>query len=409
MPEARSRLSDVLDRQQDESRERALRALLMRPLLPADAPEFVDVRAHADWLRDWFGRECGWPLLIERDCARLYKRPAELGDSTRGAQDRDKREFDRDRYVLLCLVCAVLERAEPQITLRALGERLLDAARDPELAALGYQYTLENLRERRDLVLVCRFLLDLGVLARVAGDEEAYVNQAGDVLYDVQRRALAALPGSSRGASLIEALLPRADFESRLAALVEDYVPDSPEGRRTATRHRLSRRLLDDPVVYHDELDDSEREYLATQRGTMSARLAAASGLTAELRAEGFALVDEDGELSDERLPAQGTESHVTLLVAEFLGDAARKHPQRLFGAREVADYVADAAGEFGRYWRKAAREPGAENALADQALQRLARLKLVEFRSGGVRARPALLRFALGEAEIRGKQQTLL
>ena len=60
-------------------------------------------------------------------------------------------------------------------------------------------------------------------------------------------------------------------------------------------------------------------------------------------------------------------------------------------------------------YWRKAAREPGAENALADQALQRLARLKLVEFRSGGVRARPALLRFALGEAEIRGKQQALL
>ncbi len=106
-------------------------------------------------------------------------------------------EFDRERYVLLCLACAVLERAESQITLRALGERLLESAADPELASQGFTYTLESARERRSLVGACRLLLELGVLARVAGDEEGYVNQSGDVLYDVHRRVLARLPAGT--------------------------------------------------------------------------------------------------------------------------------------------------------------------------------------------------------------------
>ena len=48
--------------------------------------------------------------------------PGHHHDSTRGQP-----EFDRERYALLCLACAVLERAESQMTLRALGERLLES------------------------------------------------------------------------------------------------------------------------------------------------------------------------------------------------------------------------------------------------------------------------------------------
>jgi uncharacterized protein (TIGR02678 family) len=400
-----AQLADVLKHQHDEERERAIRALLMRPLLPAWGPEFVHVRRHAKDLHEWFARECGWSLRVQRDCARLYKRPAALDDSSRGVPG-----FNRDRYVLLCLVCAVLERSEPQITLQTLGDRLLDAARDAELDALGYRFALEHLRERRDLVQVCRFLLERGVLARVAGDEDAYLTRSGDVLYDVNRATLALLPGSARGASLIATSLPKnAQLSERLSALVEDYVADSPEGRRTAARHRLARRLLDDPVVYLDELDEAERDYLSTQRGAMSARLAAASGLVAELRAEGIALVDPDGELSDEQLPAQGTEAHATLLVAEHLANAARAEPQRLHALREIASFLREAADDYARYWRKAAREPGAELALAEQAITRLERLKLVESVDGGLRARPALLRFSLGAAQMPQRQGSLL
>ena len=309
--------------EREELRE-AVRALLMRPLLGPQHEGFAEVYRHAEALREWFLRETGWMLEVERDGARLFKRPADLASAVRGLDG-----YDRRRYVLLCLACAVLERADPQITLRLLGERLLDLAAEPGLAALGFSFTLTSQQERRELVSVCRTLLDLGVLGRVAGEEEAFVQSGGehaDALYDIDRRALwpacwRPCAGPPRGASQDAP----ATLDDRLKALVEEPVADSEEGRRTAIRHHLARRLLDDPVVYIDSLGPEARAYFVNQRGPMAARLCEATGLTAETRAEGLALVDETGALTDVAMPAEGTEAHATLLVADFLARGWRQ------------------------------------------------------------------------------------
>jgi uncharacterized protein (TIGR02678 family) len=261
---AGAQVRDVLSRHRDDERRDAARALLMCPLMTAAHPGFGAVRRHAQELRDWFSQTVGWILQVERDCARLYKRPADLLDHRRGAPD-----FDRRRYILFCLACAALERADPQVTLRALGEKLLALAAEPELGERGFTFTLEAQHERRELVAVCRYLLSLGVLQRVAGDEEAFVSQVGDALYDVQRRVLACLLAASRGPSTWPAASAPADLESRLAALTEEFTADSDEGRRTAMRHHLARRLLDDPVIYLDEFDAAPalRAYFQNQRG----------------------------------------------------------------------------------------------------------------------------------------------
>ncbi len=169
----------------------SIRALLMTPLMHHTHEDFTTVRRHADVLRDWFTRETGWILHIEREGARLYKRPADCNDATRGLP-----HYDRRRYVLLCLACAVLERAEPQITLRDLGDRLLLFAAEPSLTANGFTFTLAAQQERRELVDICRTLLALGVLQLVTGDEEGFVRAGGqtaDALYDVHRRTLAGM------------------------------------------------------------------------------------------------------------------------------------------------------------------------------------------------------------------------
>jgi uncharacterized protein (TIGR02678 family) len=394
-------LTDVLTRQAEDERERAIRALLDQPLLLPARAELVLVRRHADPLRDWFARETGWRLHIERSCARLYKTPGTTQDATRGQPD-----FDRERYTLLCLVCAVLERSEVQITLQQLGDQLLSLAADPDLHERGFDFTLESQHHRRGVVQVCRFLVDRGVLARVEGDEEGYVSRSADVLYDINRRVLALLPASPRGASLIHAAAPAAGLEEILAALVEEYVPDTEEGRRTALRHRIARQLVDDPVLYQDELTEEERQYLASQRGAMASRLAKATGLAQELRLEGTALVDPDGELTDRELPAIGTDAHVTLLLAEHLADAARRDPQRLHSMHELAAFVRQAADQHGRGWRKDARQAGAETDLARTAVECLEALKLVQRLHGGVRARPALMRYAVRELRRLSKMQ---
>jgi uncharacterized protein (TIGR02678 family) len=340
--------------QREEFRS-CVRALLMTPLMSPANDDFAAVRRQAEALREWFARETGWILQVEREGARLYKRPGDLTDTLRGLPG-----YDRRRYVLLCLACAVLERADPQITLRLLGERLLEFAAEP---ALNFTFTLEAQHERRELVSVCRTLLGLGVLHRVAGDEETFVQAVGeqaDALYDVQRRMLAGVLAAVRGPSTWSPDEAPVTIEARLHALVDEHVADSEDGRRTALRHHLARRLLDDPVVYAQTLDAEARAYFFNQRGAMAARLCEAAGLAAEQRAEGLALVDEAGQLTDVAMPAEGTDAHVTLLVAEYL--AAGRRWLRSEGAdrtqvaaqiirdTEIVDFLHQAKGEYGRY-----------------------------------------------------------
>ena len=380
----------------------------MTPLMTPAHDAFGAVRRHADELRSWFARETGWALHIERDCARLYKRPADLQDAHRGLPG-----YERRRYVLLSLACAVLERADPQITLRVLGERLLALAADPSLGARDFSFTLIAVHERRELVAVCRTLLELGVLRRVAGDEEGFVRAASgaadgaDALYDVQRRVLAGMLAAVRGPSTWPVETAPVTLDERLNALVAEHPVDSEEGRRTALRHHLARRLLDDPVVYLDGLDGDLRAYFANQRGPMASRLCEAAGLVAEQRAEGTALVDEDGGLTDVVMPAEGTDAHVTLLVAEFIAGRQRSEartPERsdAAGVDEIEAFLADARSRYGSYWRKSAREPGSEHELARIALERLEKLHLVARHDGRVVPLPALCRFSIAEADIR-------
>ncbi|MCA0242476.1 MAG: TIGR02678 family protein [Proteobacteria bacterium] len=381
--------------QQDELRQ-AKRALLMTPLMGAAHPALPLVRRHAEALREWFQREAGWPLVVERDGARLYKHPADLASATRGLP-----RYDRQRYVLLCLACAVLERAEAQISLRSLGERLLGHAAEPTLAARGFAFTLQTQGERRALVTVCQTLLDLGVLQRVAGDEDAYVQglaqQQGDVLYDVNRRSLAGLLAAVRGPSSWPVGQAPVSLEERLASLVQQVLPDHDEARRGALRHALARRLLDDPVLYLHDLDEPARAYFVNQRGAMAARLAEGTGLVAEHRAEGSALTDDAAELSDVLLPAEGTEAHATLLVAEYLANALSERQCAALPVAAVAAFLAAARETHGRFWRKAARESGGEHELAAQALQRLARLGLLRLQGDAVLPLPAVARYRLG------------
>ncbi|HEX4077988.1 MAG TPA: TIGR02678 family protein [Rhizomicrobium sp.] len=390
---------------QHEEFRTGLRALLMTPLMSPAHEDFAAVRRQAEALREWFLRETGWTLQVEREGARLYKRPGNVNDFLRGLPG-----YDRRRYVLLCLACAVLERADPQITLRLLGERLLELAAEP---ALDFTFTLEAQHERRELVSVCRTLLHLGILHRVAGDEETFVHVGGgqaDALYDVQRRMLAGMLAAVRGPSTWTPEEAPVTFDERLRALTDETVADSDEGRRAALRHQLARRLLDDPVVYIETLDPEGRAYFLNQRGPMAARLCDAAGLVAEQRAEGLALVDEAGLLTDVAMPAEGTDAHVTLLVAQYLatgqkqrrGTDAEQAPLPGITEHEIADFLRDARIQYGRYWRKSAREPGAERELAAIAIENLEKLHLAARKAGTLHPLPALARFALGDPDIR-------
>ncbi|MFA1546767.1 TIGR02678 family protein [Actinomadura chokoriensis] len=399
-------LTDVLDAQRDEERRRAVRILLRTPLLTPRDAEYALVRRHAGYLAQWFAREAGWSLHTDPGVARLRKVPGDLGDGSRAARVRDggaraREPFSRRRYVLACLALAALERAEAQVTLGWLVDRVVVLAADEEIARAGVAFTMEDRDERGDLVAVAQLLLSLGALVKVAGDEQAFVNRSGDALYDVDRRVLAVLPVTRRGPSLVDAR----EHDERLTAITEDLLPDTDDGRNRMIRHALTRRLLDDPVLYYTDLSPEQRAYLDMQRGPLLKRLTEATGFLAEVRAEGIALIDPTREATDFGMPEEGTEGHATLLLAEFLSDRLRA------GARAVAIEAAEQRmveliREHKAHWRKNVRDPGAERALTAHALHRLSALGLVRLAAEDVVPLPALARFGYLEATIIGKRK---
>jgi uncharacterized protein (TIGR02678 family) len=383
----------LADARADEFR-RAARALLSRPLLRTSDDAFVLVRRHGAELREWFDRNTGWRLDIDSEVARLVKQPATTADDTHPVRDvKSKQPFSRRRYVLTCLALAALERAELQITLGRLAEQVVLGAADPVLAEAGVVFSLAVRDERTDLVAVVRLLLDLGVLRRVAGDEDAFVADTGDALYDVQRRVLAALLAAPRGPSTIKA----AGFEERLAALTYELPPTTDDLRNQRIRHRLTRHLLDEPVLYYRELDEEERAYLTSQRAAITARITELTGLVPEVRAEGIAMVDPFDDLTDVRMPESGTEGHATLLLAEYLA----QHRDRAVPVSELHEYIRRQAVAHRSYWRRNATEPGAEVELTAVALERLEALRLVAPDGPAVTALPALARYALAEPTV--------
>ncbi len=384
----------MIPAEEQAQRRAALRALLAKPLLVADTDgeELVLIRRHLTELREWLNRETGWRLVADSETARLFKTTTTLSDASHPARGHNKEPFGRRRYVTLCLALSALARADAQTTLGSLADDVLTAAAEPELAAAGFTLTLDSRADRSDLVAVVRLLLGWGVLSRVAGDEDAYLTAGTDVLYDVRRPVLGVLLSGSRGPSTVTA----GTLPARLTELTAEHVGESEDLHNQALRRRLTRRLLDDPVVYYDELGDDERAYLLSQRHAITRRIQEASGLIAEMRAEGIAMVDPDDELTDVRMPEQRTDGHVTLLVAEYL---ARRELATLDALHA---FVRQAAVEHAGYWRKGVTEPGAETELLATALEKLSALRLVRVDGHVVRSRPAIARFALDEPTIR-------
>jgi uncharacterized protein (TIGR02678 family) len=71
--------------------------------------------------------------------------------------------------------------------------------------------------------------------------------------------------------------------------------------------------------------------------------------------------------------------------------------------AEDLHELVRRLATEHRSYWRKDAQSPGAETGLLAGALERLEALRLIAREPGGVRALPALARYAIAEPTLIG------
>src|SRR5690606_13269220 len=205
-------------------------------------------------------------------------------------------------------------------------------------------------------------------------------------LYNISRPVLSLLLAARRSPSLI----PVDDWDERLRTLASNPLPDTPDARNRHLRTRFAQQLLDDPVLLYDELDDEARAYLDSQRPFLLQALTEATGLHAEVRREGIALADLEGDCTDSGLPEEGTEGHLTLLLATWLADRLRAGDSLPVPLGTVRQTTARIVRKHRHHWKKEAGLPGAEVPLTELVLDRLHGLGLIERIHDAVRALPA-------------------
>jgi uncharacterized protein (TIGR02678 family) len=400
-------LQTRMQQQATEDRARAIRLLLARPLLTADAdPDGFDlVRRHAEDLRRWFDDACGWTLHVEprRGYARLVKvRPDP--DPTRPArrQRSTRAPFDRRRYVMLCLICAELARPGAMTTVGLLAERVRSATTtDPAVPT----FDTAHRDERAAFVDALKLLEEHGVVRAVDGSSDAYVDSPdAKVLYQVDdarlvRLLAAPVPPSRVAVARDTGPDAAAGGGPPLAALLHEARygeadERSDEQRNRWLRHAIVRRVLDDPVVHFDDLTEAQRAYLATLSGRRFVREAvAATGMVLEERAEGLLAVDPDGLATDTRFPAeQSSAKHAALLLLDALAEAG--------GTTDRAALVARVEQLFDRHgsWARSYRSDGGPARLVDDAVDVLVAFGLARRDADRVTARPAAARYTTQE-----------
>lgn len=398
----------------EAERRYAVRSLLRSPLLPSrgeSAKEYQVVRRHSAWLKHWFAQFPAWDLHVDKEAARLRKTPADHSDQTRPAIDATSGSaFSPRRYALLCLALAALEKSEKLTTLGKIVESVVEfVAADPALQAAGLVFEISNHDQRRDLVHAVRLLLSLGLLRRMDGDEQQFLNRTGsaDALYEIDRAILAAMLNVSHSPSALEAAArtrtpvegpfasPVSSSQERAARINNNQPSSTEEALSRRIRARLCRALLDDPVLYLSDLGDHERAYFRRHRGYLFRQLREAAGLVPEVRREGIAMVDDAGDLTDLRLPEEGTDGHVSVLLAAWLAEQSMNSPGTVVPLSLVEEHIRNLIRIHGSKWRKAASQTGAEVRLAGEALLRLQGLRLIRITKEGVVPLAAVGRFA--------------
>ena len=399
----------------EEERQRAARALLDRGVLLAGDPLFALARRHKEQLAASFRDRLGYALRVSTDTARLYKplllsqaRPLTVPARTQSESRRpvdERRVLDARRCLMICLTCAVLERRTlwTQVPLTELAEDIAQEARSLEL-----ELDWKLAADRAALLDGLAWLSALGVLTLRSGAEGAFgggVDEASEAYYDIDRPRLAGVlaePLLVAGADCGRDLEPAGGAGDGAVAAGEP-------GRERA--RRLTRRLVEDPAVYLEDLPEPDRQYFLSQRGSLERRAAEISGLQVERRREGSALIATGRELSDRPFPARSHRKQLALLLLAELcclderhrggrPDSERDAPVWL--ARErVIELVGALLARHREHWGFAPDDPAEVHAAAATATALLEELMLLRRGPDGVHLRPAAHRYRDAIARI--------
>jgi uncharacterized protein (TIGR02678 family) len=376
----------IANPQAEVEQRAAARHLLQHPMVCAEQePDmFRLIRRHEHELDRWFTQRLGYRLQLNTDTARLHK--SAYVPHNRPLRTPNGRAFHQLEYTMLALVLGCVVAGPAVISLRHLVDAVRSAAAESGIALAN------DAVERRALVNAVLWMVAAGIASELHEHVSAYAEDAeSDAVIRVRpERVTMTTSAALLGAHDATSILARAE-------------------RRTVTRQWMRLRLVEDPVLYRDDVEEVEWAELRRRLGEERVVLDEMFGLHLEVRAEGIAAIDPDGVLADQPFPTTGTVGHCALLLIERLSARPADAPAWCSWPDVVAEVTA-LAHRYRKPWRQELVD--APERLAGRVVDLLVDLRLAERDSDrAVRLLPAATRFTVEEtvAAARHAQESLL
>jgi uncharacterized protein (TIGR02678 family) len=285
-----------------EEKQACVQALLNRYWVDkATEPElFQAIRRHYQELREWFQEMCGFALILTRQFAKLEKIPGQA-HSWMGFET-----FTHPRDYALFTYCLWYLEGKGESEQFLLTD-MVEAIRE-HLLELGSHIDWTLYEHRLSMARALKQLKQMGVLVAVDGDEWEWALGGAErnVLYE-----------SSLYARYVLRRFPRElTTYTTCESLGEGMYPETPEGELKARKHRIFRRLLQEPVVYDDEWSEEERHYVLTQSHFILEQLERMAGLRGQRYREGLVFFYPEATGEMELFPTARAISDIVVALA---------------------------------------------------------------------------------------------
>ena len=213
-----------------------------------DKDLYYDVKDNIDKYKSFIYDNLAYDIIIKDDFIKLEKIPG-IPEEWMGIN-----EFTEIKeYIFFILLITFLEdkNKEEQFILSSITEYIEHNYPDEKI-----EWTI--FKNRKSLIKVMKFAIDIGIIKKNDGSEEEFSkSETGDVLYEST--------GLSR--YIVRRFSKNIEDSESYEDLLGDEFSGISKDLGTVRKNRVFRRLLLSPVIYNDENDNGDYDYIKSKRG----------------------------------------------------------------------------------------------------------------------------------------------
>lgn len=261
-----------------------------------DKDLYYDVKDNIDKYKSFIYDNLAYDIIIKDDFIKLEKIPG-IPEEWMGIN-----EFTEIKeYIFFILLITFLEdkNKEEQFILSSITEYIEHNYPDEKI-----EWTI--FKNRKSLIKVMKFAIDIGIIKKNDGSEEEFSkSETGDVLYEST--------GLSR--YIVRRFSKNIEDSESYEDLLGDEFSGISKDLGTVRKNRVFRRLLLSPVVYNDENDNGDYDYIKSKRSFIRNTFEENLGWDIHIHKNGaLAVLENSNEIKD-IFPNKKGESAAVLFI----------------------------------------------------------------------------------------------